>query len=212
MTTTRSVIIELKMTRQRALAALFLLFLTWHPAFLGSENIVLTTYYPAPYGGYAQLLTTGNTYLARDGGNVGIGTAAPNQKLHVNGVARATELLWGAVNGRGYLKNDQGGSMELGGSGTPYIDFSLNSWQDYSARLVLSQANRLQVAGDFEVTGSLYGVCERRNYWNNSSTHCGGSSAVSGRYTIVYIGDGSGNYTSGFPAVSGIIVCCKLVN
>lgn len=40
--------------------------LMFNPFILGSETLVLTTYYPAPYGGYARLLTTDETALARD--------------------------------------------------------------------------------------------------------------------------------------------------
>jgi len=50
-----------------------------------SETLNITTYYPAPYGGYVSLLTTNNTYLARDAGSVGIGTASPGAKLDVRG-------------------------------------------------------------------------------------------------------------------------------
>lgn len=42
--------------------------------FCQAETITITTYYPAPYGAYNELTTTGNTYLARDSGKVGIGT------------------------------------------------------------------------------------------------------------------------------------------
>lgn len=53
---------------------------------LGSENVTLTTYYPAPSGIYAQMITTGNTYLARDpGGVVGIQTTTPGASLEVAG-------------------------------------------------------------------------------------------------------------------------------
>ncbi len=53
-----------------------------------AEDITLTTYYPAPYGAYDELTTTGDTYLATDSeGNVGIGTTQPGvgQKLNVVG-------------------------------------------------------------------------------------------------------------------------------
>ena len=49
---------------------------------VASESVTLTTYYPAPSGVYTQMITTGNTYLARDaaaaGGTsaVGIGVAS----------------------------------------------------------------------------------------------------------------------------------------
>lgn len=70
-------------------AALFLLtavFTFWRPGFLRAETLTMTTYYPAPYGGYASLLTTGKTLLARDGGYVGIGTAVPERPLKVMGL------------------------------------------------------------------------------------------------------------------------------
>ena len=84
-------VIELRLTRDKALFFLSLLLLAWHPGILNSEQLVLTTYYPAPYGGYVKLLTTGSAYLARDNGGVAIGPAvagAPSQALDVNGSAR----------------------------------------------------------------------------------------------------------------------------
>ena len=71
---------------------------------LGSESVTLTTYYPAPSGVYTRMITTNNTWLARDGGgvsigsssnppagglivngSVGIGTTGPSSALHVAG-------------------------------------------------------------------------------------------------------------------------------
>lgn len=49
------------------------------------EQITLTTYYPAPYGVYRELITTDNTYLATEGGNVGVGTTIPVAKLEIEG-------------------------------------------------------------------------------------------------------------------------------
>jgi len=50
-----------------------------------AEEITLTTYYPSPRGVYQELRTTNNTYLAIDGGDVGIGTTNPQAKLDVAG-------------------------------------------------------------------------------------------------------------------------------
>lgn len=35
---------------------------------VGTENVILTTYYPAPSGVYTQLISTQKTIMARDGG------------------------------------------------------------------------------------------------------------------------------------------------
>lgn len=59
---------------------------------LGSENVTLTTYYPAPSGIYTRMITTGNAYLARDTGRVGIGTADPYGPLHVRGSGQTLNL------------------------------------------------------------------------------------------------------------------------
>lgn len=75
------------------------------------ETITLKTTYPAPFGAYSQILTTGkaggaatDTVLNRDGGNtilvppsnaggnVGIGTSAPTAKLTVSGAVQVGSL------------------------------------------------------------------------------------------------------------------------
>jgi hypothetical protein len=48
-------------------------------------KIELTTYYPAPFGEYQELNSTGETHLATTAGNVGIGTTTPVAKLDVVG-------------------------------------------------------------------------------------------------------------------------------
>jgi hypothetical protein len=70
-----------------------------------AEEITLTTYYPAPYGAYDELTTTGNAYLATTSGNaVGIGTTTvtANMALDVAGTinaeAYAVDGTPGAVN------------------------------------------------------------------------------------------------------------------
>lgn len=85
---------------------------------VASESITLTTYYPAPSGVYSNMITTGNTYLARDGGfvdvgttvspsagtgmaimngNVGIGTTSPGYLLDVNGQFHVNGAAWAAL-------------------------------------------------------------------------------------------------------------------
>ncbi len=60
---------------------------------LGSENVTLTTYYPAPSGVYTQMITTGNTWLARENGNVVIGTNNLAARLDVTGTVSATRTI-----------------------------------------------------------------------------------------------------------------------
>ena len=55
------------------------------PVTLFAGEKKLTTYYPAPYGQYKTLQTTGDTYLATTSGNVGIGTSSAATKLDVAG-------------------------------------------------------------------------------------------------------------------------------
>ncbi|MCK4935235.1 MAG: hypothetical protein KAR84_00155 [Elusimicrobiales bacterium] len=121
----RILIIQFQLTRFKVLALLTALFICFHPKLLGSEQLTLTTYYPSPYGGYAKLLTTDQTVLARDGGavgvggyntvtgastklavkgNVGIGTSAPKNKLDIGG---------GAVIGAAYSAIDTAPSNGL---------------------------------------------------------------------------------------------------
>lgn len=63
---------------------------------LDSESVTLSTYYPAPSGVYTNMITTSNTYLARDNGRyinavtgsaLALGTVTPevNSKLTVSG-------------------------------------------------------------------------------------------------------------------------------
>jgi hypothetical protein len=94
-----------------------------------SESLTMTTYYPAPSGVYRRLVSTAQTILARDGGNVGVGTTNPQARLDVNG----NSTLRGAVN--------TGGSIELNstnaGNRFAYVDLhSDDTYADYALRLI----------------------------------------------------------------------------
>lgn len=95
------------------------------------------------------------------GGNVGIGVNPPGYKLHVNGQAYASDVFWGS--GSAHLRNDQGGSIELGSptlaGAIPYIDFRRGGGNpDYDARIILSGHDTLDIQGAHLVTGNRIGI------------------------------------------------------
>jgi len=84
----------------------------------------------------------GTVYMYDDvsvSGNLGVGTT-PSYKLDVNG-----NIKWGTK--RGILSVDQGASIELGGTGKPYVDFSNDATTDYDMRIQLTGNNELSIKG-----------------------------------------------------------------
>jgi len=75
----------------------FILSLFSFSAIMESESLTITTYYPAPYGAYTKLLTTGDTILSRDSGKLIVGASSSTQveKLYLSGDMYIT----------GYIKN-----------------------------------------------------------------------------------------------------------
>ncbi|MDX6770855.1 MAG: hypothetical protein SF051_15075 [Elusimicrobiota bacterium] len=129
--------------KRTALAAALLLSVVPE---LGSESVTLSTYYPAPSGVYTNMITTGNTYLARDGGNVGVGTSGPTAKLHVNG----TTTLGGnvAVNGSAVaLDVSQNTAIRVGqsylSSGGNYMHLANNEYYNGGAWVASGGAGAL---------------------------------------------------------------------
>ena len=111
----RIIVLQIKLGRKHRLFALTLAFICFHPRLLGSETLTLTTYYPAPYGGYVALMTTGgsaanpvNTLLVRDTGRVGIGVTDPDQKLTVAGNISQTGVIISSGAGNNYFAGNVG--------------------------------------------------------------------------------------------------------
>jgi hypothetical protein len=191
--------LDLPLTRRNVVFILAVFFLCWHPRFLGSETLVLTTFYPAPYVGYSSLLTTCQTELAKNTSFVvmGSGYNATNTrrnatvKLEAGGDISTTQgIRWG-INNKAALTTDQGGSIELGGAGgTPYIGFNTGSGP---AKLWLPQAGRLAVEGDFSVTGVYVSACTSRAYGGGTTT-CPVNTQV-----LSYYGDGVVRVTGTLP-------------
>ncbi|MBI4056525.1 MAG: hypothetical protein HY399_03150 [Elusimicrobia bacterium] len=109
--------IEKKLKR---LLYLLLISVASFPKSLSTETLTLTTYYPAPYGVYNEMRTTGNAYLAYQSGNVGIGTSSPINKLSVLGNADFA----GALIAGGVVKVGALGSEPSGEEGAIYLNTS----------------------------------------------------------------------------------------
>ena len=58
-----------------------------------ADDVTISTFYPSPYGSYKNLDSTDETHLATDAGKVGIGTTAPQGKLHVAGATTMNAFL-----------------------------------------------------------------------------------------------------------------------
>src|SRR5206468_3404647 len=58
--------------------------------FAAAETLTMVASYPSPLGIYNSIISAGNAFLARDSGNVGIGTSSPTAKLDVVGAAKVS--------------------------------------------------------------------------------------------------------------------------
>jgi hypothetical protein len=77
--------------------SLFLALLLLPASEIASENVTMTTYFPAPSGVYNQLITTGNTVLAKDTGAVTIGKILTIGRFATDAEANAAAASAGPV-------------------------------------------------------------------------------------------------------------------
>lgn len=61
---TKEIVLKVKFTAKHLFLLIAIALFAWRPGVLNSaQSMTMTSYYPAPYGGYNKLLTTGDTYL-----------------------------------------------------------------------------------------------------------------------------------------------------
>jgi len=102
---------------------------------LASENVSLTTYYPAPSGVYAQLISTNNTWLARDAGYLDVATTlipvAGTKMVVMGGVGvNTTDVSAGGTVGSGFTVNTAGyatGMAIVSGTGAGSQRWAINA-------------------------------------------------------------------------------------
>ncbi len=105
----------------------------------GADESTLATTYPSPRGVYEELRAANNTYLASQGGNVGIGTTTPGATLDVAGAMRVgsrgtliQQIQSGVVEGKigslgiaGISGSDDGAaSVPSAAPGTAWVPFA----------------------------------------------------------------------------------------
>lgn len=180
------IIIEFRLTRSKVLALLAAFFLCWHPAMLGSETLTLTTYYPAPYGGYARLLTTDQALLARDGGAVGIGTGSTDLTAAAYEDNKLT-IFGGAIGGNFALRPAYASWNAYGvGDGGAAI---YNDAGTYKTLMIVGNnsgggsppVRRVGIWDDLTVAGHITGLCQRANY-STAGGNCPKDYRVMGYY------------------------------
>ncbi len=88
-------------------------------------------------------------------------------------VLGATDFVVGAAWGTGgVLSTANGGSLELGSTGTPFIDFSNDAASDFDARLVLNNNNSVELQGAELVTSGGLVLADGTNLDDAPTLNC----------------------------------------
>jgi hypothetical protein len=177
---------------------------------IGSENVTLSTYYPAPSGVYTRMITTSNAYLATNGGSVGIGTTSPAYKLHVAGGGAYVAGSGGSnidlrVTGR-MMTGDGGnaGGVWLNGTNTMFVGQSgtnVGFWTNGAWRFLVSQAGSIGIgatpgaAGPYLYINGTTG-CAAITCGTNAACACAGYVAWTPGLRI----EGASYQNRGYPA------------
>jgi hypothetical protein len=178
METTQDLTVRFRITRARATLLLAFLFIIWHPGFIGSETLTLTTYYPAPYGGYVSLLTTNKTILARDAGLVLVGTGtqpSANPKLFVSGDVVSTLGAYGQFRA---IAGSYGAFIRNDGADT-YMPLITAAGDPYGVWNGLRPLRVNDASGDVYLANSQIVATH-----SNGNLSVGGSETVGGNLTV----------------------------
>ncbi|MBI2385247.1 MAG: hypothetical protein HYV14_04450 [Elusimicrobia bacterium] len=173
---------------------------------LDSESVTLSTYYPAPSGVYTKMITTGDTTLARDGGMVGIGTTAPNEKLTVIGRGVFTDKVYAA----GYYGTGAGGvnsySMEVGGPGPTSVNGNATLFLHHHG-VIAHQLRYTNGDLNLESAGNGYGTNVSPNFFAGGNLVTRAGQAGYGSCTMTTYGLGVQNCPAGRYATftSGVV-------
>ncbi len=134
---------------------------------LASESITLTTYYPAPSGIYAQMITTGDTRLARDGGQVDIGTTLKvNGNIGTNGLLPGSGLPGGWGGGVHTWDVYAEGTVGVGSGGNVQASMDRNGNGNFNGRVIVSggvkvgQSDCTPGGGTLKWSGGNLWVCD----------------------------------------------------
>ncbi len=145
----KTIVIQVRFSTRTLARSLILLAAAALPRELGSESLTLQTYYPSPLGIYSQVTSTGETILARDGGNVGVGTTNPKSPTPSGSTSGNIDV------------NDIWVRSANGGAGTWLSGVKLQCKSRYSNKSTKGPCGFLsQVscnAGEIAVSGGMYG-------------------------------------------------------